>query len=418
MKGIFISYRRDDTASEARLLYNYLRREFGDGRVFMDVEALREPGADFVDAIHASLASCDAVLAVIGRDWAGMDAKTGRSRLDSPGDFIRMELSIALQRGVRVVPVLVAGASMPPVESLPEDLQALTRRQAVTLSHEDWDYSIGKLVDGLAKILKYKRQANAQAGGGGARRRWPLLAGGAVLAVVAMIALSIGTDDGRDDHRQVSVVSDTLLEADPPVTTRTGNPVAVVPMPSTQQSAQPQVQSVPVSAAPPPAPALASTAQVARTQTLLTGLGYRPGAADGVIGRGTSAAVAAFQNDHGVAGPRGEISASLLAALERVAAQRQAAEVAGIAGTWYTEEGVGFQVQQQGSSVAFHLNGVRVGEGNVDVDGMELFYDLGGGLSGYILASIDEDGRHIRGMDTSVDGTMLPIVLHHEHLAQ
>ena len=44
MPGIFINYRRDDAAGFARSLYEHLDQEFKRGQVFMDVEALREPG--------------------------------------------------------------------------------------------------------------------------------------------------------------------------------------------------------------------------------------------------------------------------------------------------------------------------------------------------------------------------------------
>ena len=68
MKGVFISYRRDDSAPHAGRLCDYLRRTFPSISVFMDVEAI-EPGADFVRAIDANLTSSAVVLAVIGPRW-------------------------------------------------------------------------------------------------------------------------------------------------------------------------------------------------------------------------------------------------------------------------------------------------------------------------------------------------------------
>ena len=40
MKGIFISYRREDTAGYAGRLYDRLAAHFGPDRVFMDVEGI------------------------------------------------------------------------------------------------------------------------------------------------------------------------------------------------------------------------------------------------------------------------------------------------------------------------------------------------------------------------------------------
>ena len=47
-QGVFISYRREDSAGYARALYNKLREHFGERHIFMDVDAIA-PGLDFVD---------------------------------------------------------------------------------------------------------------------------------------------------------------------------------------------------------------------------------------------------------------------------------------------------------------------------------------------------------------------------------
>ena len=44
--GIFISYRRSDSKSEARSICQRLERTFGKGKVFIDVNSIR-PGEDF-----------------------------------------------------------------------------------------------------------------------------------------------------------------------------------------------------------------------------------------------------------------------------------------------------------------------------------------------------------------------------------
>ena len=43
MPKIFISYRRDDSAAQAGRLYDRLEGHFGQGQVFMDVDAIK-PG--------------------------------------------------------------------------------------------------------------------------------------------------------------------------------------------------------------------------------------------------------------------------------------------------------------------------------------------------------------------------------------
>ena len=111
MKGIFISYRRQDAAGNAGRLYDRLARHFGAERVFMDVEGI-EPGLDFVEALEGAVASCEVLIVVIGAGWLATD-NAGKRRLDDPKDFVRIETAAALARHIRVVPVLVDGAVMP-----------------------------------------------------------------------------------------------------------------------------------------------------------------------------------------------------------------------------------------------------------------------------------------------------------------
>ena len=151
MHGIFISYRREDAAGYAGRLYDRLAAHFGDERVFMDVEGI-EPGADFFDAIERAVGSCEALIVMIGNEWLAADS-AGHRRLDDPADFVRLETATALTRGIRVVPVLVDGAVMPRADQLPKDLAPLTRRQAVELSHKQWDATTAELIRTLEKIL-------------------------------------------------------------------------------------------------------------------------------------------------------------------------------------------------------------------------------------------------------------------------
>src|SRR6185436_15440168 len=89
MKGIFISYRRQDAAGHAGRLYDRLASHFGAERVFMDVEGI-EPGLDFVDAIERAVGSCEVLIVIIGPGWLATDSARKR-RLDDPKDFVRIE---------------------------------------------------------------------------------------------------------------------------------------------------------------------------------------------------------------------------------------------------------------------------------------------------------------------------------------
>jgi len=131
---VFISYRRSDASAYARLLYQELTRAEGID-VFMDVDSIA-PGADFVEEVRRALERCDLTLAVIGPRWLTVKDRQGRQRLSLATDHVRIELKVALEsRGV-VLPVLVGDAVMPEPEELPDELAALSHRNAINV-HDD-----------------------------------------------------------------------------------------------------------------------------------------------------------------------------------------------------------------------------------------------------------------------------------------
>ncbi|MEZ5611947.1 MAG: TIR domain-containing protein [Rhodocyclaceae bacterium] len=158
--GIFISYRRDDSAGYAGRLYDRLAARFGSDRVFMDVEGI-EPGTDFVVAIEKAVSSCAVLIVLIGDEWLSVTDASGKPRLDDPHDFIRLETATALKRDIRVVPVLLEGTPMPPSDALPEELRMLTRRQGVEISHKQWESSTGDLIGTLERILEQADPSDA-----------------------------------------------------------------------------------------------------------------------------------------------------------------------------------------------------------------------------------------------------------------
>jgi hypothetical protein len=145
---IFINYRRDDSAGFAGRLADSLGAWFGPERVFRDVSGI-DYGSDFEQAIDAKLEESGAVVVVIGDRWSSAAGAGGERRLDDPHDYVSREISVALQNGVAVVPVLIGNASMPRPEELPEGLKDLARRNAITVSDERWNFDVER----LAKVL-------------------------------------------------------------------------------------------------------------------------------------------------------------------------------------------------------------------------------------------------------------------------
>ncbi len=232
MAGIFISYRREDSPGHAGRIFDRLRSRFGSDVVFMDVAAI-EAGVDFVDVLHKAVGSCDALLAVIGPQWLSATSD-GKRRLDDPHDFVRIEIAGALQRNVRVLPVLVDGARLPSTAGLPTDLQGLTRRQAIELRDARWDDDIDRLVEGLEKVLKVGGEAPAPTAAVAADRanaktstgRWIAIGAGAVLMLVvaAVVAWRGGLVPGNRSGTSTDPPRQTVSA--PPASQQTVTPTA------------------------------------------------------------------------------------------------------------------------------------------------------------------------------------------------
>jgi uncharacterized membrane protein YhaH (DUF805 family) len=146
---IFISYRRGDDQAAAGRLYDRLLQHFDHEQLFMDVDAI-EPGVDFVKSLDEQVAACIAFIAVIGPRWLNARNNDGSPRLESPTDYVRVEIESALKRDIRVIPALVDGASMPRSSDLPPSLQALARRNAVEIAH----HRFAADCDDLARRIK------------------------------------------------------------------------------------------------------------------------------------------------------------------------------------------------------------------------------------------------------------------------
>jgi hypothetical protein len=62
--------------------------------------------------------------------WVDAVDEYDRRRLDDPDDLVLLEIATALQRNVRVIPVLVDGTPPPRRNDLPDALAPLARRHA------------------------------------------------------------------------------------------------------------------------------------------------------------------------------------------------------------------------------------------------------------------------------------------------
>jgi len=164
---IFLNYRRGDDPGSTGRLYDRLEGEFEPGQLFMDVEGHIRGGDDFVDVLKAHVAQCDILLAVIGPRWLDINDEYGRRRLDSPEDWVRIEIASALESGKRVIPVLIGDARIPRADDLPDALKPLARRQIIRITLERFKTDTQGLVSqiklALAELERTRSAAAAAA---------------------------------------------------------------------------------------------------------------------------------------------------------------------------------------------------------------------------------------------------------------
>ena len=170
---IFLSYRRDDAAGYARAIEGELVQRFGAEKVFMDVDDIAV-GQGFAEVIEQAVGGATVLLVLIGRRWLGV--REGQPpRLAEPNDFVRREVAAALRRGMRVIPLLLDGATMP------AELRPLAGRQALEISNARFADDIQRLDVALQDALGQP----ARLARGRLTRRWALIGAGLLAVTLA-----------------------------------------------------------------------------------------------------------------------------------------------------------------------------------------------------------------------------------------
>ena len=86
----FISHRRGQSDLAANMLAESLAHRFGARHVFIDTQTI-ESGDEWAHRIEETLASCRAVLVLIGPAWLHAERADGSRRLEDPLDWVRRE---------------------------------------------------------------------------------------------------------------------------------------------------------------------------------------------------------------------------------------------------------------------------------------------------------------------------------------
>ena len=123
---IFINYRREDTSGYAGRIFDSLSKEFGEDNIFIDVTKINT-GTDYTEAITQALDKCDYFLILIGNTWLSCKDSSGNRRIDNPDDFVRKEISLAITKKIKIIPVLLEETRMPLAKEVPAGIQAHSR---------------------------------------------------------------------------------------------------------------------------------------------------------------------------------------------------------------------------------------------------------------------------------------------------
>lgn len=151
--NIMISYRRADSGPITGRIYDRLRAHFGPDHVFIDIDSI-PMGIDYRNHISNTVTHCDVLLPVIGPRWTG-PGDAGDRRIDDPSDLVRLEVAHALERNIRVIPLLIENARMPSNAELPDDLKPLTFRNALKVdSGIDFHHHIDRLCAAIEAAVR------------------------------------------------------------------------------------------------------------------------------------------------------------------------------------------------------------------------------------------------------------------------
>ena len=399
MASVFLNYRREDSSGYAGRIYDRLTATFGKQQIFRDVDRI-EPGLDFSKVIDDSLASCVAVLVLIGPKWLEARNTEGELRLHEPVDYVRLEIEKALARGIRVIPILVPGMRRIPTEDeLPDSIRGLSMLHAFPLTEESWDSELDRLTALLEKL--------------GLKPLPPPPAPKAKRGIVTNILMGLGA---------MSVLGMILSAIE-----FGGTPDAVYVPPAQPQQVVPGVDYVtPPTAIKNEPVSRADPGMIAEAQQYLASLGFYSGTVDGIAGPQTAQAVRNFQRSIGLSA-NGSVNDDLVDALSRQASsvrQSQAAVSSGVSlsGTWWDNFLIRYEMTQRGNQVnatAYSTTNEYIGELQGTLNGNRLTYSYNtiDGSRGSGVGILQPDNQHVNTVATdSSSGNAQSNQLHRGHL--
>ncbi|MEO0602254.1 MAG: toll/interleukin-1 receptor domain-containing protein [Myxococcota bacterium] len=146
--GVFISYRRRDARLWALLLYHQIAERIGRDQVFLD--SVNIPvGADYEEYIRRELPGYGVAIVLLGAGWRG-ERDDGSPRIEEADDLFRIEIELALQQKLSVMPVVVEGTSASEVrQGLPGSIAELGNRNMYELAAARFEQESPRLLTAI-----------------------------------------------------------------------------------------------------------------------------------------------------------------------------------------------------------------------------------------------------------------------------
>ena len=151
---LFLNYRREDSAGDARSLFGALAQNFGAENIFLDVSSM-SAGDRFEAELRHALRESAVFIPIIGLHWLRL---LNERRHDDEPDYVMMEIEAALQLDVAIIPVFLSRGgkahTVPRAQELPDTVHGLFAHQAQFVSHERFERDVADLVSAIRKKVR------------------------------------------------------------------------------------------------------------------------------------------------------------------------------------------------------------------------------------------------------------------------
>jgi hypothetical protein len=153
---VVLSYRRNDSRDITGRIYDRLVHDIGKESVFRDIDSIPLAIA-YPQRLEQAIRDASIVFVIIGPNWVSAANDDGSLRLFDPADYVRREVELALQFGVPIAPLTIAGARKPRADELPDSIKPLATRQGLSIRpdpdfHRDMDDLIRQLGEATFQV--------------------------------------------------------------------------------------------------------------------------------------------------------------------------------------------------------------------------------------------------------------------------